>query len=109
MIEEQAAAMEELIANINEAHTCQMETLIKSTTDAMKEMMQLLEDGKTTNSETAKAQKQSKREERRKKLKNTPACKHCGKKHPSKKEDECWELEANKSSCPSNWKSTKST
>ena len=75
----------------------------------MKEMMQLLKEGKTTNSEAEKSQRQSKREERKKKLENTPACKHCGKKHPSKKEDECWELESNKASRPSNWKSTKST
>ena len=111
MIEEQAAAMEELIANIKEAHTHQMETLTKSSTDTMKEMMQLLKDGKnsTTNSEAAKAEKQDKQEERRKKLENTPACKHCGKKHPSKKKDKCWELEANKSSRLNNWKSTKST
>ena len=65
MIEEQAAAMEELIANINEAHTCQLEALIKSTTDAMKEMMQILKDGKnpTTNDEKVKTDKQKKREE----------------------------------------------
>ena len=109
MIEEQAAATEELIANINETHTRQMEALIKSTTEAMKEMMQLIKEGKTTNSGSEKSQRQSKREERKKKLENTPACKHCGKKHPSKKEDECWELESNKASRPSNWKSTKST
>jgi hypothetical protein len=34
--------------------------------------------------------------------------KHCGKKHPSKAEDECWELETNKDSRPSTWKSNKS-
>ncbi len=34
---------------------------------------------------------------------------NCGKKHPSKADNECWELEKNKASCPSMWKSTKST
>ncbi len=33
---------EELIATLTENHTRQMETLITSTTDAMKEMMQLI-------------------------------------------------------------------
>jgi hypothetical protein len=42
MIKEQAKAMEELIAALTKNHTRQMETLIKSTTDAMKEMMSLI-------------------------------------------------------------------
>jgi hypothetical protein len=37
VIEEQAKAIEELIATLTKNHTCQMETLIKSTTNAMKE------------------------------------------------------------------------
>jgi hypothetical protein len=111
MIEEQAVVTEELIANINEAHTHHMEALIKSMTDAMKEMMQIIKDGKnpTTNDEKANMDKQKKCEERQKKLDDAPVCKHCRKKHPSKKEDKCWELEANKFSHLSNWKSTKST
>jgi hypothetical protein len=38
-MEEQAEATEELIANLTGSHTRQMEILIKSTTEAMKEMM----------------------------------------------------------------------
>jgi hypothetical protein len=41
-MEEQAEATEELIANLTESHTRQMETLIKNTTEAMKEMMALV-------------------------------------------------------------------
>ncbi len=41
-IKEQAEVMEELIAHLTEAHTRQMETLIKSTTKAMKEMLNLI-------------------------------------------------------------------
>jgi hypothetical protein len=41
-MKEQAEAMEELIATLTENHTRQMEALIKSTTEAMKEMMQLV-------------------------------------------------------------------
>jgi hypothetical protein len=38
-IQEQAEATEELIATLTETHTCQMENLVRSTTEAMKEMM----------------------------------------------------------------------
>jgi len=112
LIEEQAKAMEELIATLMENHTRQMETLIKSTTDAMKEMMQLIKSNATTSMNPIKLsdeEKKKKRDEKRQKYNEAPVCTHCGKKHPTKKEDECWELEKNKSSRPVNWKSSKST
>ena len=110
-IDEQAEATEELIAALTEAHTKQMETLIKSTTDTMKEMMLLLKDNKSTNNSTKlkDEEKKKKRDEKRKKYNDAPICKHCGKKHPTKAEDECWELEKNKDSRPSNWKSAENT
>ena len=46
-IEEQAEATEELIANLTEAHTSQVESLIKANTEVMKEMMSLLKDKPT--------------------------------------------------------------
>ena len=112
LIEEQAEATEELIATLTENHTCQMETLIKSTTDAMKEMMQLIKSNGSTPTNptnTTNEEKKKKREEKRKKYNEAPICTHCGKKHPSKKEEDCWELEKNKASRPANWKSSKST
>ena len=110
-IDEQAEATEELIAALTEVHTKQMETLIKSTTDTMKEMMLLLKDNKSTNNSTklTDEDKKKKRDEKRKKYNEAPVCTHCGKKHPSKKEEDCWELEKNKDSRPTNWKSSKST
>ena len=42
LIKEQAEITEELIKNLTQAHTKQMEALIKSTTDAMKEMITLV-------------------------------------------------------------------
>ena len=107
-IQEQAEATEELINNLTEAHTRQMETLIKTTTEAMKEMMLLLKENKTPENK-ATEEKKKKRDEKKKKFKDAPVCKNCGKKHPSKTEDECWELEKNKDSRPSWWKSVKST
>ncbi len=112
LIEEQAEATEELIATLTENHTRQMETLIKSTTDAMKEMMQLIKSNGNTPTNPTKAtdeEKKKKRDEKRKKYNEAPVCTHCGKKHPSKKEEDCWELEKNKASRPANWKSSKST
>ena len=108
-IQEQAEASEELIANLTEAHTRQMETLVKTTTEAMKEMMLLLKESKTPTTKTTDEDKKKKRDEKRKKYNDAPVCKNCGKKHPSKAEDDCWELEKNKNSRPSTWKSVKST
>ena len=111
-IKEQAEATEELIANLTEAHTRQIEALIKANTEAMKEMMSLVKDKTITpinpTNQTSE-EKKKKREEKQKKFLNAPICKHCGKKHPSKKEDECWELDKNAASRPASWKPTKST
>jgi hypothetical protein len=111
LIEEQAEATEELITTLTENHTHQMETLIKSTTDAMKEMMQLIKSNATTPTNPTKPTDEEKKkgDEKCKKYNEALVCTHCGKNHPSKKEDECWELEKNKASRPDNWKSSKST
>ncbi len=47
-IQEQAEATKELIATLMEAHTRQMENIVRSTTEAMKEMMLLFKETKTT-------------------------------------------------------------
>ena len=94
---------------LTEKHTQQMETLIKSTIKAMKEMMSLIKDEKKEPSSQPKDEKKKKREEKRKKYNDAPVCKNCGKKHPAKGVYKCWELEKNKDSHPSNWKTTKST
>jgi hypothetical protein len=109
MIKEQAKAMEELIAALTENHTCQMETLIKSTTNAMKEMMSLIKNEQKAPKNQPNNEKKKKQEERRKAYNEAPTCKHSGKKHLTKAEDKCWELKKNKDSRPSNWKSSKST
>ena len=111
MIEEQAEATEELIAALTEKHTQQIESLIKSNTEAMKQMMSLIKNDRKEPGDKKQPdeEKKKKREERRQKFNDAPVCKHCGKKHPTKKEDECWELEVNKASRPVNWKSSKST
>jgi hypothetical protein len=94
-MEENAEATEELIANLTESHTRQMEILIKSTTEAMKEMMALVKPENklpTNNNEMSKGERMKIRDEKCKMYHNAPICKHCNKKHPAKKEEECWEL-----------------
>lgn len=116
-MEEQMEATEELIANLTEAHTKQMEMLMRATTESMKDMMNLMKANMAKSPSpnggqsdaTATADKKKKREEKQKKYNDAPVCKHCNRKHPSKPENECWELEANASSRPTNWKSNKST
>jgi hypothetical protein len=82
--------------------------------EAMKEMMSLLKDktntptNPTISTISTNEEKKKRREERQKKFTNTPVCKHCGEKHPSKAEDECWELDKNVASRPPSWKPTKS-
>jgi hypothetical protein len=76
----------------------------------MKEMLTLMKTNVTPNpTNQTNEEEKKKREEKQKKYCEMPECKHCGKKHPSKKKDKCWELEKNASSCPAMWKSTKST
>jgi hypothetical protein len=66
LMEEQAEATEELIANLTEAHTKQMEILIKSTTKSMKEMMNLMNAAVKSTANTSNDEKKKKREEKQK-------------------------------------------
>jgi hypothetical protein len=110
-IEEQAEATEELINALTENRTRQMEALIRSMTEAMKEMMTLVKmnNKNLTNANNGMNEKKTNQQERLKRFRDAPVCKHCNRKHPNKSESECWELESNASSHPTNWKSNKST
>jgi hypothetical protein len=72
-----------------------------------KEMMSLIKNEQKAPNNQLNDEKKKKQEERCKWYNNAPICKHCGKKHLAKAEDKCWELEKNKDSRPSNWKSAK--
>jgi hypothetical protein len=62
MIEEQAEATEELIAALTKNHTRQIETLMKSTTKAIKEMMSLIKnDQKAPNSQPNNGKRRGKK------------------------------------------------
>jgi hypothetical protein len=107
-MEDEANVTEELIANLTKAHTKQMELIIKATTKSMKEMMNLMKASVKNPTTATSDEKKKKWEEKQKKFRDAPICKHCNKKHPLKQESECWELKTNASSCPTNWKSAKS-
>ena len=81
-MEEQAEVTEELIAALTENHTRQMVTLIKSTTETMKEMMTLIKNQAANAHNPTKAnsdkEKKKKRKEKRKRYKETSICAHCG-------------------------------
>jgi hypothetical protein len=76
VMEEQAEATEELIATLTKNHTQQIEMLIKNTTEAMKEMIQLIKnDTKTTViSNDTKEEKKKKPDEKRKRYNKAPIC-----------------------------------
>jgi hypothetical protein len=88
-----------------------MEALICSMTETMKEMMTLVKtDNKNpSNANNEANEKKTNRQERLKRFRDAPVCKHCNRKHPNKSVNKCWELESNASSHPTNWKSNKST
>ncbi len=116
LIEEQAEITEEMINNLTQVHTKQIEILMKSNMEAIKEMMTLVKENSNKQNQDTRnkfnkgdktdEEKRKTRAEKQQKYKDAPVCKHCGKKHPSKKEEECWELEA-AASRPSNWKPNK--
>jgi hypothetical protein len=44
--------------------------------------------------------RRSKKKKKRQKYNDAPVCKNCGKNHPSKPEDKCWELRRTRHSTP---------
>ena len=118
-VQELAQATEELVAELTEKQSKQIETLIKSNNDAMEKLTAALlankPESSTNNSASApnKAEKKKAWEERKKaweeKRKNAPTCPHCERKHPNRTADQCWELPANADKRPEGWKSVKST
>ncbi len=108
-MEEQAKANEELIANLIEALTKQMEILIKSPTESMKEMVNLMTLMVKGPANTNHNEEKTNWQERQKKYRDVPVYNYCNRKHLHKSESECWVLESNTSSRPTNWKAPKCT
>jgi hypothetical protein len=132
-MEEMAQATEELIAELTEKQSRQVETLIKANNEAIEKLTAAIKasnqgsnssnnqgnkSGQNNSSgSTATAvdkpgwlrRKEASREKWRVKKDNATTCPHCDRKHPNRTHDQCWELPANADKRPANWTSVKST
>jgi hypothetical protein len=116
VMEEYAAATEELVENLTKQHTKQLEALIKANNDNMAKLMDMLSKAKTTATPSAAILGKTKAERNAEKYKawvercrNATKCNHCDKFHPNRTKAQCWELKENAAKRPANWKSTKSS
>jgi hypothetical protein len=116
VMEEYAAATEELVENLTKRHTKQLEALIKASNDNMAKLMDILSKAKpiaTPAAATSGKTKAKRDTEKHKawveKCRNATKCKHCDKIHPNRTKAQCWELKENAAKQPANWKSAKSS
>jgi hypothetical protein len=118
VVEEFAQAMEELIAEIMEKHSKQIEALIKANNEAMAKLTSALLQSKApsaapaapasaTQNPSAAASKKMKHW--KEKCRTATTCPHCSKIHPNCTHNQCWKLETNAHKWPAGWKSAKST
>ncbi len=117
VVEEMAQATEELVAELTEKQGKQFEVLIKSNNEAIAKLTAAILGNKSTpsapvaangNSEAA-AKAAAKRAAWEEKKKKATTCPHCDRVHPNRTHEQCWELPANASKPPADWKSVKST
>jgi hypothetical protein len=117
VVEEMAQATEELVAELTERQGKQVEALIKSNNDAIAKLTAAILGNKPTpsapsastrNSE-ASAKAAAKKAAWEEKKKKATTCPHCDRVHPNRTHEQCWELPANASKRPVDWKSVKST
>jgi len=115
VMEDYAAAMEELVENLTKRHSKQLEALIAANNNNMAKLLAVL--GKTAPAATPAAaslvtskaeQAAAKRKAWLQKCKNAKECKNCNKFHPARTDNQCWELESNAAKQPANWTSSKS-
>ncbi len=116
VMEEYAAATEELVKNLTKRHTKQLEALIKANNDNMAKLMDMLSKAKMTAMPSAATLGKTKAKHDAEKYKawverrrNATKCKYCDKFHPNHTKAQCWELKENSAKWPANWKSAKSS
>ena len=113
-VEEFAQATEELVAELTEKHSKQIEALIKANNDAMAKLTSaLLEIKSQTPSRTPTtpaaatqgptAAQLTKQQRWAEKCRNATTCPHCSKIHPNRTHDQCWHLEKNAAKRPAGW------
>ena len=113
VVEEMAKATEELVAELTKRQGKQIETLMKSTSEAMEKLTAAILTNKPSATATAAGYSSGKLSAKAaiwaEKKKNATTCPHCARIHPNRTHDQCWELPANAAKRPANWKSAKST
>jgi len=113
VVEEMAKATEELVAELTERQGKQVETLMKSTSEALEKLTAAILANKPSATATATGNSSGKLSAKAaiwaEKKKNATTCPHCTRIHPNRTHDQCWELPANAAKRPANWKSAKST
>ncbi len=108
VVEEMAQATEEPMAKLTKWHTKQVESLIKSNSEAIEKLTAAIlaqkpaATGTAAGKPTSKAAKTAAWAEKKR---TATTCLHCNLKHTNRTHDQCWELPAN----PADWKSVKST
>ena len=108
VVEQMAKATEELVAKLTERHSKQVESIIKSNSEAMEKLTAAILANKPA-ATTVTASKSAKAAAWAEKKRIATICPHCNRKHPNRTSDQCWELPANAAKRPADWKSTKST
>jgi hypothetical protein len=113
VVEEMAQATEELVAELTEKHSKQVEALIKANSDAIEKLTAAILANKASATATATGDSSGKATAKAalwaEKKKNATTCPHCNRVHPNRTHNQCWELPANAAKRPANWKSAKST
>ena len=108
VVKQMAKATEELIAELTERHSKQVESIIKSNSEAMEKLTAAILANKPA-ATTVTANKSVKAAAWAEKKRVATICPHCNCKHPNRTSDQCWELPVNAAKRPADWKSTKST
>ena len=112
IVEEMAQATEELVAELTERQGKQVESLMKSTTDALEKLTAAILANKpagTTGAAASGNNKAAKAAAWAEKKRTATVCPHCDRKHPNRTHEQCWELPANAAKRPADWKSVRST
>jgi hypothetical protein len=104
VVEQMAKATEELVAELTERHSNQVESIIKSNSEVMEKLTAAILANKPTAS-TVTANKSAKAAAWAEKKRIATTCPHCNRKHPNHTSDHCWELPANAAKRPADWKS----
>jgi len=106
-VEEFAQATEELVAELTEKHSKQIEALVKSNNDAIAKLTAALLSLQTPTNPAPVPKttgKTSKQQLWAEKCRNATICPHCNKVHPNRTHDQCWHLEKNAAKRPAGWK-----